>query len=1028
MFRADNGSHAYVKLLDDLSEPDAARLRDKTIKGSYLELPSGNDIRWGQLLEIRVGTRNLLKLVRTELLSHLREGIQLTLIAPGVDKKGQALVTARLHKQHEAIGFCACILVWGQGGYEAKALSGIPDKAVWSDRFLELFKRCTEQPDPRTHVILGDLLSTMQGFGNDSDLIDQGLLRLFEHFEAQPDAAQGELVLSTLSRIRPASLDRKSCQALVPTAEARLRLWMNAAIPRHAIDPVALIRADSSLIDGFSLDQMQKLLGLIAGSDGSELVLGGYMDTKTPIVLGQLPALLELTERSAVPGKHRGSILKRLTDRELTDPAFLNAWSAYLLRIVKNSTELCCFDLEVDATTQSIREAAYSHGDRLVELEAADPSALQELSTAIQAAGLIVGHNIREFDSKYVPGLTEVDLKNLWDTLEVETLLRPMAKSLALSTAHRAKQDVEHTLSLFGLQLVRILTLSELRYKIIAAHLSASVVGLLSEMRKESVPAFAATIIENAVLRHFRGSATDRKRTNSSTRTGAPRLLICPEALWEHFTHERNLAFGECETHDGLRLILEAERIEADLQNHLFLQRALQQFLLLATEQGFTPFARHLSPYLSKRIGSVLSLEQLCSISDHPSELDNDDRMVTEWQYLRDQGSLLKLLPPRSVTILGPEHWIHASGRTVMTCAHADFDAGKRSKSLWAHFANGVNSIAVDSVIFKELAKRDPIGDHRWITRTGHDTFLLQEQIRDPLTAFAGPGMHVMAIEPAMPEGTVIRVRYLRLRDQAIRFDLNPETLYRDAYWAQVIEKVEALAATSGLPRPLVLVVEHRKETGALREALQALGFKVTKEEVAVARRVELASTQRNGIALVALDEVDKLLDLGTETGCSFLLESLHPQRWAHLHEHDQQNELDSEDDPGPSDAQTDEESADDDGTTEEDNGGRRHATSMVAIRQLAPYYAHLANRLLTSHEDNQLVILDPAPGAIPSGGSCQVPCTSPRTVWNAPGKSNASAKAPSRLPRSSSWRKTSSSLSTALRRSSCTKRVMGRF
>lgn len=83
--------------------------------------------------------------------------------------------------------------------------------------------------------------------------------------------------------------------------------------------------------------------------------------------------------------------------------------------------------------------------------------AMAELSELIDGAPLVIGHNLLAWDWPILTG--HLNLKSpplIWDTLLVQYLLEPQARSHALGGAHHADGDALATLALFSRQLQRL--------------------------------------------------------------------------------------------------------------------------------------------------------------------------------------------------------------------------------------------------------------------------------------------------------------------------------------------------------------------------------------------------------------------------------------------------------------------------------------------------------------------------------------------------------------------------------------------
>src|SRR5690606_36456938 len=117
----------------------------------------------------------------------------------------------------------------------------------------------------------------------------------------------------------------------------------------------------------------------------------------------------------------------------------------------------------------------------------------------------------------------------IWDSLEIEALLRPNAHSLALDTEHEALDDVDNTLKLFYYQLYRILEDEELKKAIINLY------GF--NFLNEDLPylSIKKALIEKAVKKLFHSEVSGINKVVRSMIPKKASLIICPESFWGHF-------------------------------------------------------------------------------------------------------------------------------------------------------------------------------------------------------------------------------------------------------------------------------------------------------------------------------------------------------------------------------------------------------------------------------------------------------------------------------------------------------------
>jgi superfamily II DNA helicase RecQ/superfamily I DNA/RNA helicase/cold shock CspA family protein len=125
--------------------------------------------------------------------------------------------------------------------------------------------------------------------------------------------------------------------------------------------------------------------------------------------------------------------------------------------------------------------------------------ALADLDTRIQDASLIVGHNILAWDWPILAArLPSKSTPLIWDTMLVQYLLDPQARSYALGGKHHAEADAEATLELFAEQLRKIpasltadILVGRFESTIALIHAISSTIGDL-ELPAQPIPDFIA--------------------------------------------------------------------------------------------------------------------------------------------------------------------------------------------------------------------------------------------------------------------------------------------------------------------------------------------------------------------------------------------------------------------------------------------------------------------------------------------------------------------------------------------------------
>ncbi|MBP8823042.1 MAG: DEAD/DEAH box helicase [Flavobacteriales bacterium] len=968
----EQGNRAYIKLIENINNTDWNVIVNWQRNDPYIQLPPESRISWGQLFEVGADLkRREYSLSRTELLCHTMEGARITVVPPDIGHEEQSIWIDQSGPTNYGGGFKTCTLKIKNRRFEVQEITDIQDIEQWKAQFYALYLRSLINPSVATNRLLPDLLRVIRKFKVPVEMIRSSLTAVVETWSPELDAAVRAGVLFGFYTAGDDLMDKEFCKFLIPEASSRALMWLNGKLPMHLFDLDDLHNPEIKFKDMPRELMLARVAELKDHPDASEDHLGALhtgLDDRSLFVAwvdGKIPVIPEARRAAVASALKVDDALRCIEQLGMAQyTALMNghtvvstkvykAWSAHVRHTVEEQLAVCCFDLEVSPADHAIRELAYWSANEMFAHKQPTKDIVDRLREVIRGSQIVLGHNIRAFDLPHIGGFAESAHEKVWDTLEVEALLDPFASTYALKADHAAERDVVHTRELFACQLARLVALEKDAYGLIRPCLPPEVVPILDSLRENPLLHFQERLPEDFAAKFFkagRAVAMELPPLNG-------KLLVCPEPLWGYFSHDPALGFAGGERMDPLTNVLDKDRVKPMRDRDSFLFTCLMRFLHECERQGRIPFARFLSPYVKVRIDTFIPLDQLCA---SPAKVDR--LMVSEWYFVEYRELLEEEYGHEGVVIVAAEHWDYSSYRIAAECRSDQLNA-EQAQGLWARFSNGVSSVSISPGQFSGLVNRPPIGDKQWITRSGFDSYQVLERFSHP-SVIPGVEMTERLDIPTRDAAEGDRCQFVMGRyDEQYTFPLNPETLYRSEYWAQVLLKADAIGGLADRPNPLVLVVEHSKELSTVREALKAMGYTVPSPDASLGRQVELAVAAERGIVVVDLAGMERLLAMNLDKGCTFMMESLHPQRWDHLREEEpaELDDVDEEDAALANIGDGEDELNGEPGADEAESAQR--FSSMGAIRRLEPYYRLMRGRILENHPRNILIMLDPRAG-----------------------------------------------------------------
>lgn len=635
------------------------------------------------------------------------------------------------------------------------------------------------------------------------------------------------------------------------------------------------------------------------------------------------------------------SYLKNFGEYEESSPVIIENYFKHFKTTIKAKINYCCFDLEVNPRTRKIDEFAYRRNEEYFEEIDPTPADLLKIKKAIENADMVIGHNIRKFDLEKLYG---EDVPNLviWDSLEIEAIIRPNAHSRALDTEHEALEDVENTLELFYYQLYRILGDKDLKNSV----LNLFSYNFLNE-EKECLPYLSIIneLIEKPVKKLFHSEVSGINNVVKSMIPKPASLIICPESFWGHFRDDPNYLFAE-EDH-FYNLILDKSEWEVKLSGLPFLSACLSSFHRLFEINEQNPYARFLSSYVIQQIQEHFPLDQICVRSEELS-----GKIITsEWYFEKNSEALLEGRSENEIVQLGTDLWPYTSKRKFAEFSQEELSKTEEGSSLWVRFSNGRSYAPISRKMAKDLVENIP-GEHFWIEKETLDKYNLwgsnAKKVNTNLAKVEIASYYQK--KSGLKKDAAKYIKYTNnARSQLL--DLNPETLYRDKYWDTKLKTlIHLLGGDRTGFRMCVLLVSRIEEVETLTEIIRSLGTRFSPSlKSTLRRRLERLIEEEEGIMVVAMEDFEQLLSFPSNKGVLYVMESLSPEELIQISGTGRENNLRT--------------TVGEQEETDPENEGVElpHLASITdSIAKLNKYYDWMLFRLVLQHPGNELLVLDP--------------------------------------------------------------------
>lgn len=571
--------------------------------------------------------------------------------------------------------------------------------------------------------------------------------------------------------------------------------------------------------------------------------------------------------------------------------AFLDAeWQK-----LKNEISYVVFDLElnvqVETEEQTIRQFAYLAENHIHLFEG--ETQLDLLNRALSSTGIVVGHNIRQWDLPVLAARNIHTQAFIWDTLEMEILLDPCRYAYSLHTSHHAGEDTDLTDRLFWNQLYRLAQRPGLCSRL-KDFLPAGINNMLTRFQR---PHFSEAFRQSAGIaaRFFqKKTPIDEKLERRLKELGASsekgrKLIIAPKALWPSLALYLPLSFPHAP--EGRFDRISREKLEKNpLPNPL-----AHMMLLRFCEECRTPLVANLAAWLRIPVrentgnavvsqrrqagGFFRGLSHLFSsappktpplpceekitfsdeiLAEYLCECDGDTDCIDVDAF--DDANLFHCSYTH-ICIIGDalEDRLHKHP----LCEHLTFEKLSSLDCRVCLQLAGGNHAGLDEADRKKLGIiPGRFAENVWMERRSDGTFTVFQNYR--YQEYRQTFLDHFAVKPEYLEWKLQHqdekspspriVRSARHGDfSCTERRLNDSPLFHSAYWVYQFALLSALHRLHP-SMPLVYVVNEREEVSTLEEYAATLGFFVPRHGTGF-RRLEYIGNHEHGLVIIARDQ-----------------------------------------------------------------------------------------------------------------------------------------------------------------------------
>ncbi|MEY4273820.1 MAG: ATP-dependent helicase, RecQ family protein [Bacteroidota bacterium] len=568
-------------------------------------------------------------------------------------------------------------------------------------------------------------------------------------------------------------------------------------------------------------------------------------------------------------------------------PSLSQFKEAYLINFLEKEIEIVeylCFDIESD--TDKIFEFAWKSS---FEVRSNADFNFQEkgielLVEKINKCDLIIGQNIKEFDLPILKKYGATPSRSLiWDTLEVEMLLKPDRFSFGLKTSHTAISDTELTYQLFKNQISRIILSNNSDF--IYEFLPSKAVDLINRLKEFNWGEFQDNnYFEKQSNDFFRPNPTNQNITKETFKLLGEKLeevgnkvVVAPEILWNTLSYHFDFSF--CSEDKYLGFYLKKEKIKSTLGHDKFLCCILSRFVDLYFSKSKKPYFEH----LPLAIKSMLNSEQYMLVTEpNKVEFGKNQNLIcikpTEIEkikYYHDKDENLEII------VLGNELFNLTNKiqlgqvldfATLFNCLKSD--------PVWLQLSGGKSFTKLNKSHCARLGILNfpEFVQNIWLEKFEKGKFKVWCNIKfdDYLNKFHHNNVHYIEWKndnSSKINSYLIRPDFKKSGYLAEQKRVNPESLNRKLYWVFQFKLFESLGSSSN---PKILIINEELESEKLTLFARSKGYFIPDKNATLSRQLELLHSHHSQLKMLicSWNNLENLISINYSGALDFIWDS----------------------------------------------------------------------------------------------------------------------------------------------------------
>ncbi len=543
-------------------------------------------------------------------------------------------------------------------------------------------------------------------------------------------------------------------------------------------------------------------------------------------------------------------------------PSLTQYKDAYLIDFLEKEVEkaeFLCFDLESD--TENIVEFAWKNSYEIKSnTDFIFPEkGIQQLVEKINSSDLIIGQNIKAFDLPILKknGSSPSPIF-IWDTLEIEMLLKPDRFSYGLKTSHSAILDTEVTYLLFKNQLSRIVVSENSDF--IYEFLPPKGVELIKQLKNSTRWELTDNnYFEKKSNEFFRPHPTNQffpqqifNFLDEKIKNAGNKIIVAPDIFWSTLSHHFDVSFDSENKYLGF--CLNKEKIISTLGQNTFLCTILVRFIETCYLNGKKPYFEH----LPIAIKLLLSSEQFMLVVEPTKfEFDKNQNSIcikpTEINkinyYLEFDGNLevillgIELFNLTNKIQLGQE----LDFATIFNCL--------KHEPVWLQLSGGKSLTNLNKNQCSKLGifEFPEFVQNIWLEKFEKGKFKVwcNSKFEDYLDKICNDKIHVIEWENENLTKTnsyIIRPDLQKSGYLAEQKRVNPESLNRNLYWVYQFKLFESLGNNS---TPKILLINDELELEKLISFARSKGYFLPDKNATLSRQLELLHSNHSKLKML---------------------------------------------------------------------------------------------------------------------------------------------------------------------------------